>query len=245
MRPLSLAVLCALTAAPLGAAWAQSSSLSGGERLLWVPRLTGAWTFDLGVETRVRPLGSTEEVFTPEEHLRLHVGYLRYLDGHGRLAAGGYLGGGFSLGSDQQPAPPDSLRLDLGLWVRLRAINADFIHIPLGLFIEGGPQLLGDPTVPTGRFGEGEDVAWRVGAGLEMGFGLLWSLDPYLFGETLFRFGVETTHLGGRNHPAFFGGIRLNFDWAQRAGAAAANEPDPEQPPPFDPFADDRTPEHP
>lgn len=220
-------------------AGAQPSPIQGGETLLWVPRLTGAWTLDVGADSRLQPLGDGTEPPLPEANLALHVGYLDYLDGHGRLAWGGYLGGAFSLESDQQPRPADSLRLDLGLWIRARALSPDFVHGALGLFVEGGPLFLGEPLGP---IGDQSDLAWRVAGGVEMGFGLLWYLSPYLFGEALFRVGAEATRVGGATHTTWIAGLRLNFEWAGRAGASAADEPDPPQPPPFDPFAEPEAP---
>ena len=228
-----------LLTALLGPAAAQPSPVQGGETLLWVPRLTGAWTFDVGGESRLFPVGDGDEAPTPEAHLRLHVGFLDYLDGHGRLAWGGYVGGGFSLESDQQPRPADSSRLDVGLWLRTRGISNDFVRGSLGIFVEGGPQFLGEPLGPRGAR---DDLGWREAGGVEMGFGLLWYLDPFLFGEALFRLGIESTRVGGASYTAYFAGLRLNFEWAQRAGASARAAPDPEQPPPFDPFADPEPP---
>lgn len=209
MRPCLLALL--LLAAP---ALAQEGAER--ERLLRVPHLTGAWTFDVGGETRFPSVLDEPEPSIPEEWLRLHVGYLHYLDGHGRVAWGGYLGGGFSLGSDQVPVPNDATRLDLGLALRLRSISHDFVHATVRVFAEVGVQFA-EPVL--GRVDD--DLAVRFAGGLETGVGLLWLLDPYVFGETLFRVGVETIDYADQRYTAVFGGLRLQFDWALQTGPSA------------------------
>jgi hypothetical protein len=198
---------------------AAAQGLAGdtSEALLWVPHLKGALTLDLGGETRFPAVLGDAEPAVPEEWLRLSVGYLHYFDGHGRLALGGYLSGGLSTGSDQAPEPNDAHRLDLGVALRSRGINRDFVHGTLGLFAEAGVQFAGEP-LPGGP---GDELAVRWAGGVEAGMGLLWLLRPYVFGETLFRLGVESVSFGGARHTAVFGGLRLQFDWALRTGADA------------------------
>lgn len=207
------------------------------DQALFVPRLKGAFTFDAALESRLHPW-ARPEVFLPEDQLAFHLGYLHYLDHAGRLAVGGYLGGGVGLESQRAPAPPTHGRLDLGVVLRLRALSPRFFHGAFGLWGEGSliapsaPRADQRPAVGTPASEAAGDWLPRVAGGVEVGFGLLWFLDPYLSGEVLFRFGVEAVVADGVTHPALIGGIRFNFDWAQRLGAAADHLDDPEQPPP-------------
>lgn len=205
----------ALRAAILLLAALPASAQEVGEHstAFFVPELLGAATFDVTFEGRFDEVLEDGHLGLPSNALKFHAGYLHYLEPHGRLAVGGYLGGGFSLVDD--PERPQVVRLDAGATVRLRGISADFFHASLAAFVEGGPLLL-DRAPPGAETEETRALRWATG--VEIGPGLLWFLDPYIFGESLARLGVESVHFGGQQVWSVFAGMRLQFDFALRRG---------------------------
>lgn len=180
--------------------------------MFFVPELRGAITVDVTYEGRFEAVLTDDSHGLPPGAVRLHAGYLHYLDGHGRAAVGGYVGGGASVGED-----PVYSRADAGALVRLRGIGDDFFHVSLAAFAEGG--LLSSRA----RAAECETcdaLGTRLASGLEVGGGVLWYLAPYVFGEYAARLGVETTRLDGRSVWALYASMRLAFDFALRRGTS-------------------------
>ncbi len=167
--------------------------------MYFVPELRGAITFDLNYEGRIGGVLSDTRHDLAAEVLGIHAGYLHYLDGHGALAVGGYLGGSGSVGDG-----PVHTRAEAGTAFRLRAISADFYHLTLGAFAEAG------------LLSTRESLGSRFAGGLEMGPGLLWFLDPYVFGEYVARLGVETVRMDGTQVPVVFASMRIVFDFCIR-----------------------------
>ncbi len=179
-------------------------------KVYFVPELRGSITVDVTYEGRFDGVLTSDTHGLPSEAIRLHAGYLHYLDGHGRAAVGGYLGGGATVGEG-----PVSSRADAGALFRLRGISDEWFHVSLAAFAEGG--LLSSRA----RAAECETcdaLGTRFASGLEVGGGVLWYLAPYIFGEYAARLGVETVRLDGRSVWAVFGAMRLNFDFALRRG---------------------------
>lgn len=178
-------------------------------KVYFVPELRGAVTVDVTVEGRLDGVLDARRHGLPSESLRLHAGYLHYLDGHGALAVGGYLGGGAGLSDG-----PSSTRADVGATLRLRGISADFYHVTLAAFVEGG--LLASPERAEACEETCEALGTRYAGGLEMGGGVLWYLSPYIFGEYVARVGVESLRFDGRSVPTLFASMRVVFDFAIR-----------------------------
>ncbi len=183
--------------------------------LLWVPALWGAVTVELGVEGRFPGVLGGEGLALPTELLKGGVGYLHYVDGHGRLGLGGYVVAAFSLPGD---AGGERLtRLDVGLAARRRFISHDFFHLTLGVFTELGPVVLQDrPVDPEGGVVPEDASGVRWAAGVETGPGLLYHLDPFLFAEVVARLGVEAVHLEGVTEWTVIGALRVVFDFTLR-----------------------------
>ena len=173
----------------------------------FVPALPGAITLDLMLEGHGL-LGDPVHGL-PTTSVRFDAGYLHYLDGHGRAAVGGYVGGGASVGDDG----PAYARVDVGATFRLRGISDNFYHGTLAFFGEVG--LLAAPGRAV-ECPECETVASRIAGGVETGVGLLWYLDPYIFGESVARLGVESVRLDGRRVTAVFAALRLALDFTFR-----------------------------
>ncbi len=183
------------------------TEVSAPATALFVPAFHGAVTFDAALEGRF-PEALDEYSGLPDKALRLHAGYLHYLDGHGHAAVGGYLGGGLGLGDD-----PAYSGAELGVAFRLRGISDAFYHATASLYGEVG--LL--TSKARGIDCPGCDtLAPRYAYGLEIGGGLLWYLDPYIFGEYVARLGLETVRFEGSHLTTVYAAMRVNFDFAIR-----------------------------
>ena len=192
-----------------GLAHAQDVQMGAGahQTVFFVPQLSGAVTFDVGAQGRIDGFLQEDTHGLPTDSMRLHLGYLHYLEPHGRWAVGGYLGGGFSL-PDTNPDAPTVGYFDVGTTLRWRGISDDFVHWTVGLFAEAGPLHLSGSEL--------DGLAFHWAAGLENGPGYLFHLSPYVFGELLARVGVESIYIDGRRVTAVTAGLRLVFDFALR-----------------------------
>ena len=115
MRGKGPGVLLLLAAAPAGAV--ESFAV---ETAWFVPELGQAWVFGVGGEGRFSGLaGQPDDPPWPTRGLRLDVGWLRYHDGHGRLAYGPTLGYGRSLAD---PLHPDAAFQHLAFGALLSAL---------------------------------------------------------------------------------------------------------------------------
>lgn len=202
-----------------GSAHGQPLGLGGPDmaaQLLFVPELAGAVTADIGYEGRLDGIVDATRAAIPETALRLGVGYLHYLDASGAAAVGGYVSG--AVGVVKGAADwPDSVRFDLGASYRRRFITPDYFHWTLAAFGEVGvlhtyqadaaPAVAADAPLATA-------VRWALG--VEVGPGLLFHLDPYVFGEFVARLGVERTAFADLEYTALFAAFRFNFDFALR-----------------------------
>lgn len=204
-RPLYLPILLAAWAGSAASAAAQTTTVDAGgyAAYVWVPELTGALTLGLGFEGRLDGAAFADDSPLLEDALRLDVGYLRYLEGHGRIATGGY--GALVVGIPDGEGERFG-RIDLGGLVRLRGASNDFDTGTVALFGEVG-WLPGQSGL-------------RFAGGIEMGPGRLWYSDPYLFGEILGRLGVSRIRYSDRDDTLIFAGIRLVIDVTQRRGLA-------------------------
>ena len=192
-------------------------SNGAGQRatLLWVPALWGAVTLDAGLCGRFPRLLAQPAHDLPTQLFQANVGYLHYLDGHGRGAVGGYVGAAFSLPEDL-PGPRIT-RVDFGAAARLRGISPDFFHFTLAGFAEVGLLVVQDrPVDPLGGAVPADAAGVRWAAGVETGPGLLYHLDPFLFAEVVGRLGVEAVHLEGLTTWSIIGGLRVVFDFTVR-----------------------------
>ncbi|MCB9538164.1 MAG: hypothetical protein H6704_18060 [Myxococcales bacterium] len=214
LRALLLTAVCL---APPWSARAQDDAarIDRAATLLWVPALWGAVTVEFGVEGRYPGMLGDERLTLPTELLKGGVGYLYYVDGHGRLGLGGYVVAAFSLAGDG--GGERLTRVDFGLAARRRFISHDFFHLTLGAFTEVGPVVLQDrPVDPEGGVVPEDASGVRWAAGVETGPGLLYHLDPFLFAEVVARFGVEAVNLEGITEWTVIGALRVVFDFTLR-----------------------------
>ena len=176
-----------------------------------VPELGQAWVFGVGGEGRFSGLaGQPDDPPWPTRGLRLDVGWLRYHDGHGRLAYGPTLGYGRSLAD---PLHPDAAfqHLAFGALGRYRLASPTFFTVSFALFAEAGPFFADAEAGTTAP----EGTTWRAAAGVELfSVGALLYLSPWVFGEIAPWLGVEAIGFEG-SRPALGGGLRLRFDWAR------------------------------
>ena len=105
----------------------------------------------------------------------------------------------------------DDALLSLGLDF---AVNARFYNDQFWFFNVGGVAVV-DALRYTALNGA-EEWGWRAGLGLETGPGLLWFLDPYLFGETAGYIGFDYTQIGDLGGWGISGRFSVRFDWAIR-----------------------------
>ncbi len=178
-------------------------------KVFFVPELRGAVLLDVTLEGRLHGIIDDDRHGLPRESIRLHAGYLHYVDGHGAVGVGGYVGGGASLSGS-----PAYTRADVGAIVRLRGISADFYHVTVGAFVEGG--LVASPARAEACGETCEALGTRYAVGLEMGGGVLWYLQPHVFAEYVGRVGVESLRFDGRSIPTLFAALRVVFDFAIR-----------------------------
>lgn len=224
-----LAALLTLLAvvASAGPASAQGEINSGGPigqsaSLVFVPPFYGAVTLDLGLDARFDAvLGDRSALESNAPSIGL--GYLHYLDGHGRTALGGALRLSHSARIGEDFARQSAyLGLDLRLEARWRSIDVHFAHFSAAPFVDLGlvwPREAIDPG-GGGPFG-------RVALGVAIGPGGLLHADPYLFAELIPHVGVAVTRIDGVNEWALIGGLRLRFDAAIRGRDLLPCEYDP------------------
>ncbi|MCA9538155.1 MAG: hypothetical protein KC620_04675 [Myxococcales bacterium] len=210
MRALPWLLLSALAAPGFAGAVEPTQATVERASLPFVPAFFGGVFGDMTIEARFDGWLADDDVPFDADALTFHLGYLHYIDGHGRLSLGGYLGSAWS--RDEGIAETVGFkRLDLGALVRLRAISDQFLHWSAAAFLEAGPVWL--DRVPEGRSG---DVAARWAFGVETGPGLLWHVAPYLFAETLGRIGLESSHYGGVQVWTVTAGLRIAFEYGVR-----------------------------
>ncbi|MEZ4435573.1 MAG: hypothetical protein R3F65_24480 [bacterium] len=202
----------ALAMTPPAAAQVSSAGAVGeSASLTFVPPFHGAVTVDLGFDARFDSVFgdiSALEATAPS----LGLGYLHYLDGHGRTALGGALRFSRSAAVGQDlPRQSGFTALDLRLEARWRFINVHFAHLTLAPFVDLG---LVWPEVPIEPGGDGPFPRAVVGIGLGPG-GLLHA-DPYVFAELVSHIGVSVTPVDGVAERAIVGGVRLRFDFGLR-----------------------------
>lgn len=211
MRPIAplTALLIALLA---GTAQAQVELSSGavGEAgsVVFVPAFHGAPTLDVGYETRFpRALGDDTPWATGA--VSAGLGYLAYVDGHGRWGLGGALRGALSI-DPLLPGRVNFTRLDLQLESRWRFQNRTFAHAAVTTHVEIGALLPEDDTLDP-------ELRWAVMIG--SGPGMLFNSHPFLFGELLAQVGIEAIHRPGGPIYAVIAGVRLRFEYGIRGRA--------------------------
>ena len=200
-----------------GPSTAQASDLLGGSAgaigeagsVLFVPAFYGAPTLDLGYETRFPGLIGDDTPWATAA-LSAGLGYLAYVDGHGRWALGGAVRGALAL-DPLLPGRHRFTRIDLQLESRWRYPNRRFAHGALSAMLEVGALLPRD--VPDGENGAPE-LRWalKIGAGP----GALFNSSPFLFGELVAELGVEAIHRPAGPALAIIAGVRMRFDYGIR-----------------------------
>jgi hypothetical protein len=196
--PLAVAAIH-LVAQPI--AWAQSESddpepSMSRRTVLFVPSLSGEVFGAAGVQSRL-PVSDPNRLVLPTTTALAHLGYRKYLDDRGQFGIGLYANGGVSLPDSAAPAAGRATAIGGGLTFQFRAMNPDFIYLTFGSFVEASaltwkdqppPQL---PDIPAPH-----EEGFRLAVGIESGPGLLWYLDPTLFGESTVQFGMEFVKMG-------------------------------------------------
>lgn len=221
LAPPTLALLGVL-AAPAAAQDLSAGGVGQGASLVFVPPFHGAVTVDLGLDARfdtvlgdLSPLESTAP--------SLGVGYLHYLDGHGRHALGGALRLAYSAPIGHDFARQSGyLAVDLRLESRWRFINDHFAHLTVAPFVDLGVIQPRQPLDPGG-----DAPLPHLAAGVALGPGALVFGDPYVFTELVTHIGVGATRIDGAWHYALTGGIRLRFDFGLRGRDLLPCEYDP------------------
>ncbi len=173
--------------------------------VLFVPAFYGAPTLDIGYETRFPSLLGDETPWATDA-IGGGLGYLAYVDGHGRWALGGALRGTWAL-DPLLPGRSRFARIDLQLESRWRFQNRVFAHAAVSTVVEVGALLPRD--VPEGEAGDAE-LRWAVL--VASGPGLLFNSSPFLFGEAVAHLGLEAIHRPGGPAFSIIAGIRLRFD---------------------------------
>lgn len=206
-----LSVSAALAAAWIPSAAAQQIGADGSERatVFFVPAFYGGLIVDTAFETRFEGVLGDDTRFAGDA-FGASVGYLAYVDGHGRLAVGGSLGGALSLDAVQ---PGDSRfgRLDLRLDARYRVQNARFAHWSLEGFAElGGLWPIGPPADMHADPG----LRWAVGIGV--GPGTLFNTSPFLFGELVSFLAIESIEHPDARGWSLLAGLRIRIDYGIR-----------------------------
>jgi len=194
-------------------------SSEGHQTALWVPSLFGEWAFRVGVDSRLE-LGAPDALLLPSTTGRVDAGYRIYLDDRGRFGLGAYASGGLSLPLTADVDRGDVKGLGGGVTFQYRAMHEEFIYVAFGSFIEasalrwsGGATPLPGAALPEAG---GDGLRWAVG--MEVGPGLLWWLDPFVFGESTVRFGLEYVRIGGAELTSALFGWSLGSDVASRRG---------------------------
>lgn len=213
--------------ASAGAAHAQAEISSAGPigqsaQLVFVPPFYGAVTLDLGLDARFDTVLGTRSALESNAP-SLGLGYLHYLDGHGRAALGGALRLSHSARIGEDFARQSGyFGLDLRLEARWRFIDVHFAHFTAAPFVDLGLVWPREPIDPGGGGPFG-----RVALGIGIGPGGLLHADPYLFAELIPHVGVAFTRIDGVNEWALIGGLRLRFDAAIRGRDLLPCEYDP------------------
>lgn len=213
----ALCLICGAAGLAQAQGGASAMSLAGeSQTVLFVPPLEGAVLLGAGLHSRV-PLAQT--VRAPDTMAGALLGGRWYLDQVGRVAVGAHVRGSLSLpetGSAPALARHESFwGVDGGLHLQLRGMNEAYIYGLLGLVVELG--VMGhdgdaDPLDPLRVPGSG-GTRWYVG--LESGFGFLGYLDPYIYGESGVRLGLEWLDFSGAQITSlhFAWEVRLDFAW--------------------------------
>lgn len=191
---------------PLGAS---AGGVGEADSALFVPAFYGAPTLDVGYETRFPSLLGDDTPWATDA-LSLGLGYLAYVDGHGRWALGGAVRGAWAL-DPLLPGRSRFARVDLQLESRWRGQNPRFAHVMLSTIVEVGALLPRDVPV-----GESDGPALRYAFLLASGPGLLFNSHPFLFGEAVAHLGLEAIHRPEGLAFAVVAGIRLRFDYGIR-----------------------------
>ncbi len=212
------AILAVASLATAAQAQGVSPSMSAeeGTSVLFVPALQGEFVTGLGVESRLAL--SDEIARMPGTMATGALGYRHYFDDEGRFGLGGHLAGGLTLPLEGDIAPGPFTSLSLGLSFQFRAMNPDFIYALIGAYVEfggvWGPEP-GAPSTPEPQPAP-ESQGYRLVVGVEGGFGFLGYLDPYIFGESGVRFGLEFLTLGRAEITSLLIGYQLRVDFVTR-----------------------------
>lgn len=192
-----------------GALGGSAGAVGEAGSVLFVPAFYGAPTLDIGYETRFPSLLGDDTPWATDA-VGGGLGYLAYVDGHGRWALGGAVRGTWAL-DPLLPGRSRFARVDLQLESRWRFQNRAFAHAAFSTIVEVGALLPRD--VPAGEAGDTE-LRWAVL--LATGPGVLFNSSPFLFGEAMAHMGLEAIHRPGGPDLAIVAGIRLRFDYGIR-----------------------------
>jgi len=177
--------------------------------VLFVPAFYGAPTVDVGYETRFPRLIGDDTPWATEA-VTAGLGYMAYVDGHGRWGLGGAVRGAYAL-DPLLPGRTRFARLDLQIESRWRFQNRIFAHAALSTIAEIGVLLPSE--APAGETG---DPALRWALLIASGPGVLFNSSPFLFGEVQAHIGLEAIHRPGGPALSIVAGVRLRFDYGIR-----------------------------
>lgn len=216
-RSLVAAVASILAFAAAAPAGAQAVGGLGGSAggvgeaasAVFVPAFYGAPTLDVGYETRFPRLIGDDTPWTTDA-VTAGLGYLAYVDGHGRWALGGAVRGAYAL-SPLLPGRHRFTRVDLQLESRWRFQNPRFAHVAVSTAVEVGALLPAE--TPDGEAGDPE-LRWALLLG--SGPGVLFNSHPFLFGEVVAHIGLEAIHRPGGPSFSVIAGLRMRFDYGLR-----------------------------
>lgn len=217
---LTLLLITLVTTPAAGQEAAMVEPIGEAGAVVFVPAFHGGVTADVGYETRFPDLLSDDTPWATDA-ISGGLGYLGYVDGHGRWALGGALRGAWAF----EPLLPGRIRftrLDLRLESRWRAQNRVFAHVALSTAVEIGALL--PAATPTGETGDPE-LRWALLIG--SGPGVLFNSHPFLFGELIAHLGVEGIHRPGGLALAIVAGVRIRFDYGLRGRDLRPCEYDP------------------
>lgn len=207
MRVSSLLLVGALVLVSTSTARSEVGAMGGvGEAAsaVFVPAFFGGVTLDAGYETRFPGVLGDETPWATDA-ISAGLGYLAYVDGHGRTGLGGSLRAAYAL-DPLLPGRTRFTRLDLRLESRWRFQNARFAHGAVSTAVEIGALLPADDSDPVLR--------WAVMLGT--GPGLLFNSHPFLFGEGIIHLGLESLQHPTGTAYAIIAGLRLRIDYAIR-----------------------------
>lgn len=216
-RLVAQALSLALLVGSAGVAAAQFEGGLGGSSgavgeagsVVFVPAFYGAPTLDVGYETRFPGLIGDDTPWATDA-VSAGLGYMAYVDGHGRWGLGGAVRGAYAL-EPLLPGRHRFARLDLQIESRWRFQTRSFAHAAVSAVVEVGALLPAE--VPEGESGDPE-LRWAVLVGT--GPGLLFNSHPFLFGEVVAHMGLEAIHRPGGPALAIVAGLRLRFDYGVR-----------------------------